>query len=123
MEPNTPIILQDGNDPVRRPTHHLEGIQVGDNGVQLLVSTKDHLYDAKSVGAGVGAYQVIGSWEDSSVQELTKILNQRQVNANRQIPVSTEASRFETTHGAGKSLPKVGSSSNNVRTINSQREE
>ncbi|KAF4952291.1 hypothetical protein FSARC_12679 [Fusarium sarcochroum] len=123
MQPDTHTPPSDGDDSVRRPTHRLEAIQVGDNGVQLLVSTKDHLYDAKDVGAGAGAYQVIGSWEDSSVQELTKILSQRQVAANLQTTESTEATRFETTHGAGRSLPKAGSSNNNVRTISSQRVE
>ncbi|SPJ78784.1 uncharacterized protein FTOL_07175 [Fusarium torulosum] len=112
----------DEKDSMNRPTHHLKTIHVGDNGVQLLVSTKDHLYNAEDVDAGVNSYQVIGAWEDSSVQELTKILSQRQVTANRQLPASTEASRFETTHGTGKSLAEPGSN-NRARVINRQQVE
>ena len=99
---NTPP--QDADESTSRPTHRLEGIKVGDNSVQLLVSTKDHLYDAKDVGAAENSYQVIGSWEDSSVQELTKILNQRQVITTRQASGYSGASRFAATHGAGQSL-------------------
>ena len=120
MEPDPSIPPQNEKDTVRRPTHHLEAIQVGDNSVQLLVSTKDHLYNAKNVGAGADSYQVIGSWEDSSVQELTKILSQRQVAANRQTSARTEESRFETTHGAGKPLARASSGNNNIRTISRQ---
>ncbi|XEV04997.1 hypothetical protein FSHL1_010284 [Fusarium sambucinum] len=97
---------KDESDSCSRPTHHLQEIKVGDNSVQLLLSTKDHLYDAKDVGAGVNCYQVIGSWEDGSVQELTKVLSQRQVIENRQSSTSAEASRFER-HGAGKSLAEA----------------
>lgn len=103
-EEDTAIPPHDAHESVSRPTHHLEGIKVGENSVQLLVSTKDHLYNARDVGAADNSYQVIGSWEDSSVQELTKILNQRQVVTTRQTPGYSGASRFETTHGAGKSL-------------------
>ncbi|KAF5642295.1 uncharacterized protein FTJAE_3770 [Fusarium tjaetaba] len=106
-EPDTQIPPRDETGPYSRPTHRLQEIKVGDNSVQLLVSTKDHLYDAKDVGAGVNAYQVIGSWEDSSVQELTKMLSQRQVITDRQSPAYAEASRFEK-HGAGKSLAEAG---------------
>jgi hypothetical protein len=104
VEADTHIPPQDAHESVSRPTHHLEGIKVGENSVQLLVSTKDHLYDAKDVGAADNSYQVIGSWEDSSVQELTKILSQRQVITTRQASGYSGASRFEAAHGAGKSL-------------------
>jgi hypothetical protein len=115
-DPNTQMPPRDETESCSRPTHHLQEIKVGDNSVQLLVSTKDHLYDAKDVVAGVDSYQVIGSWEDSSVQELTKILNQRQVITNRQSPACVEASRFEK-HGAGKSLAEAGREQHN-RTVN-----
>jgi hypothetical protein len=108
LETDTHVIPpQDAHESVRRPTHHLDGIKVGENSVQLLVSTKDHLYNAKDVGAADNSYQVIGAWEDSSVQELTKILNQRQVITSRQASGSSGAKRFESTHGAGKSLSEA----------------
>jgi hypothetical protein len=104
VEADTPIPPQDANESASRPTHRLDGIKVGENSVQLLVSTKDHLYDAKDVGAADNSYQVIGSWEDSSVQELTKILNQRQVITTRQASGYSGSSRFAATHGAGQTL-------------------
>jgi hypothetical protein len=122
MEAKPQPATGDEKDSVNRPTHHLKTIHVGDNGVQLLVSTKDHLYNAEDVDAGANSYQVIGAWEDSSVQELAKILNQRQVTANRQIPASAGASRFETTHGTGKSLAGPGSN-NTTRVMNRQQVE
>lgn len=119
---DTQGLPKDATELYSRPTHRLQEIKVGDNGVQLLVSTKDHLYDAKDVGAGVNSYQVIGSWEDSSVQELTKILNQRQVITNRQSPAYAEASRFEK-HGAGKSLAEAGREPYNRAADRQQRSE
>ncbi|KAF5985777.1 hypothetical protein FCOIX_1892 [Fusarium coicis] len=121
-EPDTQIPPGDEIGSCSRPTHRLQEIKAGDNSVQLLVSTKDHLYDAKDVGAGVNSYQVIGSWEDSSVQELTKILGQRQVITNRQSPAYAEASRFEK-HGAGKSLAEAGRDQHNRIVGGQQRSE
>ncbi|KZL77390.1 uncharacterized protein CT0861_03101 [Colletotrichum tofieldiae] len=57
-----------------RPTHQLEQLKVGENGVQLLVSTKDHLYNAKDVEAGKCGFQCVGAWSDESVRELGQIL-------------------------------------------------
>ncbi|KAF5535049.1 hypothetical protein FMEXI_11007 [Fusarium mexicanum] len=121
-DPDTQMLPKDEIESCSRPTHRLQEIKVGDNSVQLLVSTKDHLYDAKDVGAGVNSYQVIGSWEDSSVQELTKILNQRQIITNRQSPSYTEASRFEK-HGTGKSLAEAGREQYNRAADRPQRSE
>ncbi|EXA36941.1 hypothetical protein FOXG_17388 [Fusarium oxysporum f. sp. lycopersici 4287] len=121
-DPDTQTPPRDETELCSRPTHRLQEIKVGDNSVQLLVSTKDHLYDAKDVGAGVNSYQVIGSWEDSSVQELTKILNQRQAITNRQSPAYAEASRFEK-HGAGKSLAEAGREQHNRAVDRPQRSE
>ncbi|KAF4953253.1 hypothetical protein FGADI_6119 [Fusarium gaditjirri] len=121
-EPDMQIPPRDETESCSRPTHHLQEIKVGDNSVQLLVSTKDHLYDAKDVGTGINSYQVIGSWEDSSVQELTKILNQRQVIANRQSPAYAEASRFQK-HGAGKSLAEASRDQHNRIVSGQQRSE
>ncbi|KAF4331525.1 hypothetical protein FBEOM_14733 [Fusarium beomiforme] len=120
MEPESQIPPRDERDSTSRPTHNLEAIKVGDNGVQLLVSTKDHLYDARDVGAGANSYQVIGSWEETSVQELAKILNQRQVIANQQTTRSAEATRFENTHGAGKSLGEPNRQNQPPRIMNRQ---
>ncbi|KAF5603981.1 hypothetical protein FPCIR_1042 [Fusarium pseudocircinatum] len=121
-EPDTQLPPRDETGSSSRPTHHLQEIKVGDNSVQLLVSTKDHLYDARDVGAGVNSYQVIGSWEDSSVQELTKMLSQRQVITNRQSSTYAETSRFEK-HGAGKSLAEAGRDQHNRILGGQQRSE
>ncbi|KAJ3530993.1 hypothetical protein NM208_g9075 [Fusarium decemcellulare] len=86
------------------PAHRLKGIAVGDRGVQLLVSTKNHLYDAEDVHAGEDAYQVIGAWEEGSVSELGKLLNQRQAALNRE---TVGTARFGTTYGTGKKLGSV----------------
>ncbi|KAF0318034.1 hypothetical protein GQ607_014731 [Colletotrichum asianum] len=43
------------------PTHKLEHLKVGSNGVQLLVSTKNHLYDAKDVEGGNIVIRVVTS--------------------------------------------------------------
>jgi hypothetical protein len=97
LEPPSP----DVTDPNARPTHHLEDVKVGDLGVQLLVSTKDHLYNAKRVEAGEQSWQVIGSWEEGSVHELGKILGQREANMNRN---SESSGRFGSTYGSGQAL-------------------
>lgn len=66
-----------------RPTHRLKGIKVGHNGVQMLVSTKDHVYEAEDVVGGEHSWQVIGSWEEASVTELSVMFTERQkVTAN-----------------------------------------
>ncbi|KXH48793.1 hypothetical protein CSIM01_13679 [Colletotrichum simmondsii] len=55
------------------PTHKLEHLKVGANGIQLLVSTKNHLYDAKNVESGDSSFQCVGAWSEGSVQELGKM--------------------------------------------------
>lgn len=56
------------------PTHKLEHMKVGSNGVQLLVSTKNHLYDAKDVEGGNSSFQCAGAWSEGTVHELGKML-------------------------------------------------
>ena len=68
--------------------------------MQLLVSTKDHLYDAENVEAGHQSWQVIGAWEEGSVQELGKILSQREANLDRD-PVGSTGKTFQ---GHGQKL-------------------
>lgn len=80
------------------PTHHLENIKAGNFSVQLLVSTRNQLYNAKDVEAGEDSWQVIGCWEDGSVSELTQMLSQQ--SATR----SSALSRFSGGYGAGKTL-------------------
>lgn len=91
----------EGADSTFRPTHRLKDIKAGDNSVQLLVSTKDHVYEAENVEAGVDAWQVIGAWEESSVPELSKCLSSRQTIARQS---GTNSSAFGTRYGTGKSL-------------------
>lgn len=90
------------NDSVPLPTHRLEDVKVGNHGVQLLVSTKDHLYDAKGVEAGENSWQIIGSWEESSVHELAKILGQRENLPSTQD--TSGATRFGATYGSGRTI-------------------
>ncbi|KAI9167806.1 Tyrosinase family protein asqI [Paramyrothecium foliicola] len=99
---NTPTDpLPDAHEPDARPTHRLQEVKVGDSGVQLLVSTKDHLYDARNIEAGRQSWQVIGSWEEGSVQELGKILAQREATLSRD---NGETARFGATYGTGQAL-------------------
>lgn len=99
---STPTELPNLGADTSRPTHHLEKIKVGNHGVQLLVSTKDHLYDANDVEAGEDSWQVIGAWEDSTVSELTQILSQRSTTG---APAQTSAqSRFGAGYGVGNTL-------------------
>lgn len=115
MEPNVdPNAEADPQPPAAddtssRPTHHLEDVKVGDHGVQLLVSTKDHVYDAKNIEAGENSWQVVGAWNDAAVQVLAKMLMQRQSFPSR------EASRYSTTYGTGHTIGVVGN--NNRGTV------
>ncbi|KAH7121564.1 hypothetical protein EDB81DRAFT_766373 [Dactylonectria macrodidyma] len=107
MEPNpNPQQPSQPVDPSARPTHQLEDVKVGDYSVQLLLSTKDHLYDAKNIETGTNSWQVIGSWDDASVQELAKMINQRQTTQNRD---TSAAAGFGTAYGAGYTLKAPGS--------------
>ncbi|KAF7555085.1 hypothetical protein G7Z17_g2463 [Cylindrodendrum hubeiense] len=92
MEPNPePKPSPDPIDPSSRPTHCLEDVRVGDYGVQLLV---------------------IGSWNDASVQELAKMINQRQTTANRD---TAAAAGFGSAYGSGYTLGAPGNG--NVRIV------
>ncbi|KAK1469609.1 hypothetical protein CMEL01_01376 [Colletotrichum melonis] len=65
------------------PTHKLEHLKVGANGVQLLVSTQNHLYDAKNVEGGDSSFQCVGSWGEGSVQELGKMVVSHRTHTDR----------------------------------------
>ncbi|KAK2678724.1 hypothetical protein RAB80_003905 [Fusarium oxysporum f. sp. vasinfectum] len=99
MEYDSNLDFQDVPSSVDRPTHKLKNIKVGERGVQLLLSTKDHLYDAENVEAGNHSWQVVGAWEESSVKDLAQMLGSRQAAAHRQ---NAEPSNFKT--GTEKSL-------------------
>ncbi|KAK1963379.1 hypothetical protein LY78DRAFT_660390 [Colletotrichum sublineola] len=76
-----------------RPTHQIEHMKVGEYGVQLLVSTKDHLYNAKDVEAGKGGFQCIGAWSDDSVRELDQIITSHRSHMNQSQTPGNEAPR------------------------------
>lgn len=95
------IDMPEDVDPTWRPTHRLKDIKAGDNSVQLLVSTKDHLYEAEAVEAGADSWQVIGAWEESSLGELSKCLGSRQTTGRQS---GTDNAAFGTRYGSGKSL-------------------
>lgn len=92
---------QQQGDPTARPVHHLEHIRVGDNGVQLLVSTQDHVYDAKDVETGQHCWQVIGTWTDQSVQELTAMVSTRSTTRSGNATQSKGFGGFGTGHTLG----------------------
>jgi hypothetical protein len=98
----TPLSPPDNVAELSLPTHHLENIKAGKHSVQLLVSTQNHLYKATDVEAGEDSWQVIGSWSDDSVSELTQILGQR--SPTHSPAPSTAQSRFGGGYGAGKTL-------------------
>ena len=104
---------------VARPTHRLADVQCGRNGVQLLVSTRDHVFDAKDVVAGDDSWQVMGAWSDESVPELTRMLSQRGSGAsvgssNTQPASRPQASTEPRFSGAGKRLGPVAEQSRGV---------
>ncbi|KAK1574576.1 uncharacterized protein LY79DRAFT_565534 [Colletotrichum navitas] len=81
--------------PHLRPTHQLEQLKVGENGVQLLISTKDHLYNAKDVEAGRCGFQCVGAWSDDSVRELGQMLiSHRNHMSQSQTPETEEPRSF-----------------------------
>ncbi|KAK2016905.1 hypothetical protein LZ32DRAFT_600929 [Colletotrichum eremochloae] len=71
----------DSND--IRPTHRLERLKVGEKGVQLLVSTHDHLYTATNVEAGNYAFQCVGGWTENSIPELGQMISSHQNESSR----------------------------------------
>lgn len=88
-------------EPEWRPTHLLKDIKAGDGSVQLLISTKDSVYDAENIEAGTNSWQVIGSWEESSLVELTKILSTRATEA---VATTSSDSKFGSKYGGGQKL-------------------
>lgn len=87
-------------DDVLRPTHYLENIKLGNRGIQLLVSTKDHLYKATGVEAGEDSCQIIGAWEGDSIREISHILSQHFATATSQPPESPHFGSY----GSGQTL-------------------
>lgn len=100
-EPDKETEAPDEADATFRPTHRLKDIKAGDKSVQLLVSTKDHVYEAENVEVGIDAWQVIGAWEEASLPELWKCLSSRQTIA---MQGGTNNTAFGSRYGAGKSL-------------------
>ncbi|RKK81731.1 hypothetical protein BFJ71_g15516 [Fusarium oxysporum] len=102
MEHNPNPDFQDRLENLNRPTHKLKDVKIGDSGVQLLLSTKDHLYDAQTVQAGNDSWQIIGAWGESSVKDLAQMLSTRAPTANRQ---NTAPANFK--YGTGQKLGVV----------------
>lgn len=91
-----------------RPTHRLKDVKAGDNSVQLLVSTLDHIYDAECVEAGQNAWQVIGSWHEASVAELAKCLSTRQAPGTQNRSGSSQGAGRREFGGVGRRLGDPG---------------
>lgn len=60
------------------PTHRITNMKAGDDSVQLLVSTENHLYDIKGCESGKSAWQSVGVWSDDVVVKVTDIIRERQ---------------------------------------------
>ncbi|KZL75211.1 uncharacterized protein CT0861_02346 [Colletotrichum tofieldiae] len=78
-----------------RPTHRLDQIKIGENGVQLLVSTHDHLYDAANVEGGNNSFQCIGGWSETSIHELGQMLISHQSTGYQSHDTAPEGSAFK----------------------------
>ncbi|KAK6829426.1 fad-binding domain-containing protein [Apiospora arundinis] len=89
--------------PSSHPTHHIDGMKTGVHGVQLLVSTKDHLYNAKQVEGGDHSWQCVGSWEDQTIQKVTALLSQR-TPAPSPAATNGETAGFRDAYGSGYML-------------------
>lgn len=100
--PKTPNV-----DDALRPTHHLRHIKVGQRGVQLLVSTKDNLYDAENVDAGDESIQCIGAINDSSFGELARMVMAHQTVRAEGRPAGGDVASF---HGDGRVLGGLNAS-------------
>ncbi|KPM44504.1 hypothetical protein AK830_g2041 [Neonectria ditissima] len=68
-------------DKEEHPTHHLGTVKAGDACVQMLVSTQDSLYEAKTISVGMNSWQVIGSWDEATTPDLTKMIATREPNS------------------------------------------
>lgn len=100
---HSPVPAEPSELATTRPTHHLAKIKVGNHGVQLLVSTKEHVYEASEVEAGEESWQVIGAWSEDSVPELRQILSQRSTTIQSK-GQSLGPARFGGGYGTGKKL-------------------
>ena len=97
---------EEQGDPAARPIHYLEHVRVGNNGTQLLVSTQDHVYNARDVETGENCWQVIGTWTDQSVQELSAMLNNRSATRGGEGGGGNAAQvkGFGTSYGTGRKI-------------------
>ena len=98
-ETDTPLDDRPESQP---PIHKLKDIKAGENSVQLLISTKDHVYDADGVEAGNDSWQVIGAWDESALSELSKFLSTRQQTATQ--GGSSQGVGFGSRFGGGQKL-------------------
>lgn len=80
-------------------SHTLEAIKVGNNSVQLLISTQGHLYKARDVECGDQSFQSVGDWSDASVNTLKEMLNSHQ---SRMSQLRREAPTASAFNGPGR---------------------
>jgi hypothetical protein len=92
----------DGSPP---PTNHIKDIKVEQDGIQIIVSTRGHLLDVRNVSAGRGSAQFIGTTEDQSLQDVTRVLVQRQgIPSDPLAPNGSGSAGFGNTYGSGYTL-------------------
>lgn len=90
------------------PTHRLRSIKAGANGVQFLVSSKEHLYDVEDMEGGDGVWQAVGVWEDATIQEGIRTLRQRQ--GDKELPQQLNVGADKAgVYGSGRKLGELPS--------------
>ena len=99
-------------DRAYHPTHELEDLKIGDNGVQMLVSNQDHLYKAKRVEGGRDSWQCVGTWSDETIQGFARLIAERHATSSDQHAANEQAPGNKDGFGPGRTL---GLSTNGTR--------
>lgn len=79
-------------------------MKAGDDSVQLLVSTQDHLYDIDGCESGRSAWQSVGVWGEDVVIKVTDIIRDRQPIAGSPDPGRGGRPAGVSGHGQGRTL-------------------
>ncbi|KAH8892568.1 hypothetical protein GQ53DRAFT_822771 [Thozetella sp. PMI_491] len=64
------------------PTHHLRDIDIDDDGVQLILWSKDHQFQVEKVHGSKRAFQCFGAMEDETIKEIVKVAQRSSDPAN-----------------------------------------
>lgn len=91
-------------DRASHPTHELEDLRIGDNGVQMLVSNHGHLYKAKGIEGGRHSWQCVGTWSDETIQGFARLIAERHATSSNQHAANEQASGNKDGYGPGRTL-------------------